>query len=359
MDNSDSDLRLDSDLVCNWCRDFDKKYQKFQFTELQEKENLGNLASKLKRNRRGEYDSLIGLSGGVDSSYVAHLARVMGLNPLCVHFDNGWNSDIAVKNIRNIIDISGFDLITYVIDWPEFRDLQRAFIKAGVIDIEMVTDHAIFASLFKLMRQHGIKTVLSGTNFSTEHGMPSRWLWNKMDLTNIKSIHKMYGEKKLESFPTTNTLKWFMMKYFRLGGNFVEPLNMISYRKDVAIEKITDVFGWVNYGGKHWESRFTKFYQAYVLPKKFKVDKRKSHLSALIRNGEISRECALDEIARPIYSNVDLKIDKAFVLKKLGFSELEFDSIMMSSPKAHDDYLSDKIYIDPLIKIGRVIKRFV
>jgi N-acetyl sugar amidotransferase len=359
MDNSDPDLRLDSDFVCNWCRDFDKKYQKFQFTELQEKENLGYLASKLKRNRRGEYDSIIGLSGGVDSSYVAHLARVMGLNPLCVHFDNGWNSDIAVKNIRNIIDVSGFDLITYVIDWPEFRDLQRAFIKAGVIDIEMVTDHAIFASLFKLMRQHGIKTVLSGTNFSTEHGMPSKWLWNKMDLTNIKSIHKMYGENKLESFPTTNTLKWFMMKYFRLGGNFVEPLNMISYRKDVAIEKITDVFGWVNYGGKHWESRFTKFYQAYVLPKKFKVDKRKSHLSALVRNGEISRECALDEIARPVYSNIDLKIDKAFVLKKLGFSELEFDSIMMSPPKSHDDYLSDNIYIEPLIKMGRVVKRFV
>ena len=355
MDTTDQDIQFDSDGVCNYCHDAEEKLPNYRFSVEQEEENLKNLKAKLKDQQKGEYDSILGLSGGVDSSYVAYLAMKMGLNPLCVHFDNGWNSDIAVKNIRNIIDVTGFDLYTYVIDWPEFRDLQRAFFKAGVIDIEILTDHAIFASLFKLRRKHKISSVLSGTNYATEHGMPHSWSWQKMDLRNIKAIQKRFGDMELKSFPTMSSFFWVLMRQFGIGGTFEEPLNNVNYKKVDAMQTLSVVFDWKYYGGKHYESVFTKFYQAYVLPMKFGVNKRKVHYSDLIRNGEITREEVIAELEKLLYDPQEFERDKTFVLKKLGIPEEEFDLIMAEKPISHDFYPTDQAYMRPLIRLGKAV----
>lgn len=357
MDTTDPDIIFDKDGVCNYCREAEERLPLYKFTKEQEQRNLGILKTRVKKNQRGEFDSILGLSGGVDSSYVAYLAYEMGLTPLCVHFDNGWNSDIAVKNIRNIINKTGFVLYTYVIDWPEFRDLQRAFFKAGVIDIEILTDHAIFASLFKLRRKHKIRTVLSGTNYATEHGMPLKWTWPKMDRRNISTIQRKFGAMRLKSFPTMRTFSWLLMLRFGIGGIFEELLNSVNYSKSCAIETLKKEFDWQYYGGKHYESVFTKFYQAHVLPIKFGVDKRKSHYSSLIRNGEITRADAISALAEPLYDKYDLIRDKAFVLKKLGFTESEFEQMMKEQPVPHNYYPTDQIYIKPLRAIGKAIFR--
>jgi len=351
MDTTDPDIHFDQQGVCNHCHYYDANYRKYIFTPEQAESNLNKWAATIKSEAKGKYDSIIGMSGGVDSSYICYLAKKMGLNPLCVHFDNGWNSKTAVSNIKKIVDSCGFDLETYVISWPEFKDLQRSYIKAGVIDIEMLTDHAIMATMFKLRKEFKLKYILSGTNFKTEHGMPESWIWRKQDLKNIKSIHRLFGTRKLKEFPTMGSLKFLMSLKLGWGGTYVELLNNINYNKEAAMETLKKEFGWEYYGGKHYESVFTKFYQAYILPTKFNVDKRKVHFSALIHNHEISREEALIELSQPIYEPIALINEKDFVLKKLGFTENEFDQLMKEAPKAHTYYGSDEKMIKFLKRI--------
>ena len=353
MDSTDPDLTFDDLGVCHYCREVEKKLDKFRFTKEQESKNLNNLLERINKRKRGKYDAILGLSGGVDSSYVALVAHQLGLNPLCVHFDNGWNSEIAVKNIKKIIEKTGFDLYTSVIDWPEFKDLQRAFFKAGVIDIEMITDHAINATVFKIARKKNIKTVLSGTNFITEYGMPPSWTWGKMDKRQLLSIHKAFGERKLKSFPTMNTFFWLMALRFGVGGIYEEPLNAINYSKNRAMAELKVAFDWEYYGGKHYESVFTKFYQAFILPTKFGVDKRKVHFSCLIRSGEITKLEALEMLDRQEYSKTELRRDKAFVVKKLSFSEEEFNKILQQTPVSHYTYSTDRVYMNVVTKLAK------
>jgi len=291
----------------------------------------------------------------VDSSYLVYLAWKHKLKPLVVHFDNGWNSETAVRNIERMIVKTGFDYQCLVIDWEEFRDLQRSFFRAGVIDIELLTDHAIMATTLRLARKHNIPCVLSGTNHATEYGMPKGWNWFKQDLRNIRDIHRKFGEKKLSTFPRMSLWETLWRLRVIRKPKFLEPLNMMAYRKDEAIRTLEQEFGWQYYGGKHFESVFTKFYQAYVLPKKFGVDKRKVHLSALIRNGEITRDLALAELAKPHYPPEDFERDRDYVLKKLGFSLEEFDKIMAASPIPHDHYASDRKTLDSFIKLKRAL----
>jgi N-acetyl sugar amidotransferase len=360
MDTTDPGITFDSDGVCSHCIQADRELPKYKATPAQEKGNLKSIAETIKRERTGNYDAIIGLSGGVDSSFVTHLAKEMDLNPLIVHFDNGWNSETSVSNIKKLIDKCGFHLETLVINWPEFRDLQRSFFKAGVVDIEILSDHAIMATLFKLRKKHNIRFVLSGANYATEHGMPPSWLWRKQDWANIKSIQKKFGTKPIKEFPKMSTLEFQMMKLFNLGGVYVEPLDRINYSKTRAIDILEKEYGWEYYGGKHYESVFTKFYQAYVLPTKFGYDKRKVHLSALIRNGEISREDAIHELEKPVYDPQELINDRDFILKKLGFSNSEFERIMSEKPKSHLQYGSDEwIFSTWRNSIPRFIKNAV
>jgi len=354
MDTSDPDIQFDAEGVCSHCRQADQLLPLYRLTPKESRRRLDEIATRLKSAGRGKpYDCVLGMSGGVDSSYAAHVAGQLGLRVLVVHFDNGWNSEVAVSNIKKIVQKCNFELYTYVINWPEFRDLQRAFIKASVVDIEMVTDHAIFAAMFRIARERGLKYVLSGTNRATEHGMPRSWLWRKQDLINLKAIHRRFGERKLKTFPTLGSVRWGLYTKLGLGLKYIEILNNLNYRKLDAIETLSREYGWRYYGGKHYESIFTKFYQAHILPLKFDIDKRKVHFSDLIRNGEMTREEVLVELAKPLYEPGELQKDREYVLKKLGFSEQEFIRIMGERPVPHTDYLSDEW----LVRLARWLDR--
>jgi N-acetyl sugar amidotransferase len=356
MDTTDPDIKFNEDGICNYCLEIQAEYGRLKkITSEDEKKYLDSLATKIKKETANdEYNCLIGISGGVDSSYVAYLVSKMDLNPLVVHFDNGWNSELSVQNINNIVNKLNFDLYTYVINWEEFKDLQRAFLKASVIDIEMLTDHAITAAMFKIAKQHKIKYVFSGVNKATEYGMPASWVWAKSDLINIRAIHNKFGERKLKTFPVYGFTK-FLLHRFKSPFKVIMPLNNIRYCKNDAMRILTKELNWQYYGGKHYESVFTKFYQAHILPTKFGVDKRKAHLSALIRNGEISRDEALTELAQPLYDPKELNNDFDYVVKKLNFTESEFKNILRQKPIPHDCYRSDKFFRELVIKTYHIL----
>jgi len=353
MDTSDSEIEFDEKGVCNHCRRREKKVADSPFVRSNASELLETLASKIRAGAKGDYDSIVGLSGGVDSSYTAYIGKkVLGLRPLAVHFDNGWNSELAVRNIENIVKKLGIDLQTYVIDWEEFRDIQRAFFRASVIDIEMITDHAILASMYRLADQHGIKYVLSGSNVATETVMPRSWLHMKADLRNLTAIHRRFGSLKIRSFPTMSI--WGMAYYHYIRGiRSVSLLNYIRYNKHAAMRTLERELGWEYYGGKHYESTFTRFYQAHILPVKFGVDKRRCHLSDLILNGELTRDEALKTLEEPLYRDEELERDKQFVMKKLGFCSEEFENYLRQPPVPHESFPSHARLANSLIGLRR------
>lgn len=350
MDDSDIDIQFDENGVCNHCRSYDNFVQSFRLSEKLKNKDLEKTFARIKdKGRTGEYDCIMGMSGGVDSSYVAFLAKKFGLRPLCVHLDNGWNSEIAVKNIHQIVNQCGFDLYTHVLDWEEFKDLQVSFFKAGVIDLELLTDHAIFGVILQLAKKHKIRTILSGANFSTEHIMPSTWVHRKSDLKNILDIHQKFGSRKLKTFPQVSTIQHVYGMYV-LGYQVIKPLNLMEFNKADAKATLIQEFGWKDYGGKHYESLFTKFYQAHILPKKFNVDKRKAHLSTLICSGQISREEALRELAKPLYPADQLENDFEYVCKKLGLGKEWMLNYLHSPGVPHAKYSSDA-------RVFKILKR--
>lgn len=357
MDTTDQGISFDENGICNHC----KGYAKVALQNLLPKEAastaLAGIVDKIKRDgSKNDYDCIIGLSGGIDSSYLALQAKKLGLRPLAVHFDNGWNSEVSVKNIENIVKKLGFDLHTYVIDWGEFKDLQRSFFKASVVDIEVLTDNAIFTSLYQIARKYKIKYSLEGHNVVTETIMGEGWNYWKFDLKNIKAIQKQFGTLKLKSFPTMGPWK----RLFYQLNKVIEPvflLNYLNYNKNEAMQTLQKELDWKYYGGKHHESVFTKFYQAYVLPTKFNIDKRRAHLSNLICSGQLSRAEALAELEKELYPKAELARDKEYVTKKLCFTLEEFDEIMRQSPKSHLDYPSDWHMYQRVLKVARLLKK--
>ena len=342
MDNiADPNISFDDQGVCNYVHEYRKAEQEGVFGGEEGKNKLEAIVAEIKQKGKGKkYDCLIGVSGGVDSTYVAWLVKQHGLRPLAVHLDNGWNSELAVKNIENIISRLGIDLYTLVINWEEFRDIQLAYLKASVVDIEVVSDHAIFATMYKLAKEQNIGYIISGTNIVTEHIMPPTWLYHKMDFANLKDIHDKFGTVKLKTYPTFDFKKYvYYSAVLRLVP--ISILNYVPYNKHEVKEVIKRELGWKDYGGKHHESIFTKFYQAYILPEKFKIDKRKAHLSTLICSGQISKEEALEELKQPLYPEADLQNDIAYVLKKFGLTRKEFDQIMQLPVVRHDAFKSD------------------
>ena len=357
MNTTDPDITFDAEGICNHCRAWEGLARERSESEASMEFHLQETVRKIRHEGISkEYDCLLGLSGGVDSSFVAYLAGRMGLRPLVVHLDNGWNSELAVENIRQIVERLNFDLYTHVINWEEFCDLQRSFFKASVIDIEILSDHAITAALFNIAREQGIRYILSGSNFATEFGMPKSWVWRKQDLVNIRGIQKRFGTCRIRSFPTFNTWQRGVNALLK-RVRYIRLLDLISYRKEEAMEKLTAELGWRYYGGKHYESIFTKFYQAYVLPEKFGIDKRRAHLSALIRNSEMSRAEGLEALGSPPYDSSEMLTDREYVLKKLEFSEAEFDEIMARPVKAHTDYPTDEIVLRHLGFFIRLYQR--
>jgi N-acetyl sugar amidotransferase len=352
MDASVPGIVFDHNSVCNFCKEHEMKVSMTPFGLGRAEEKLIEIVNELIKNKSGQYDSIVGLSGGVDSSYVAYQAVKLGLRPLAVHFDNGWNSELAVQNIENIVKKLNLDLITFVIDWPEFKDIQRSFFKANVIDIEMVTDHAIFAAMYGIANKHKIKYILSGTNSATESIMPAAWQHFKFDLLNLKAIHKKFGSIPIRNYPTLSVWEMAWNHYVR-GAKSISLLNYIPYRKDEAMRILKEELNWQYYGGKHYESVFTKFYQAYILPEKFGVDKRLIHLSDLIMNGEITRDDALIELDKPRYENTHFENDRDYVCKKLGFSKEEFISYMSTTPVSHFKYPSYAKFAQRLVGVHK------
>lgn len=339
-DTSAVNISFDDSGLCNFCQNYDKLASRFINIPKEELlVQLDVIVSKIKRlGSKSKYDCILGLSGGVDSSYLAYLAKELGLRPLLVHFDNGWNSELAVKNIENIVKILGYDLRTYVFNWEEFKDLQRSYFLSGVVDIEVPTDYLIFAVLNKIASKEGIKYILSGYNYATEFGMPEGWNFkNKFDDKNLRDIHAKFGKVELLDFPRFGRFQRFYYEKV-LGIETVALLNYIDYNKAKVKEVIKNKLSWSDYGGKHFESIFTRFYQGYVLPTKFGIDKRRAHWSALICSGQALREDAIQNLLEPPYSLTSQMEDYEYIIKKLGFTKEEFESMMKSKPVSHYQY---------------------
>jgi N-acetyl sugar amidotransferase len=352
MDTSDSEISFDDEGICNHCKSYQERLNSRIYTQEEREEKLSYLVNKIKSKSLNEdYDCIIGVSGGVDSTYVAYLTKKLGLRPLAIHFDNGWNSELAVSNIEKVLKKLDIDLLTYVIDWEEFRDLQKSFLYASTPDGEIPTDHAINALLFREASKRKIKYIINGMNFATESISVKSWAYGHSDWTYIKDVHRKFGNVKLKNYPFFNL---FLLFYWTFIKNIkvISILNYIDYNKEDVMEIIQNELDWVYYGGKHYESVYTRFFQGYILPKKFGIDKRKGHLSDLIYSKQITREDALIELEKDIYPSSLFNDDFIFVKKKFLLSDQEFDNIMSSPIKSYKDFRNIEGKID-------LLKRFV
>ena len=345
MDTSDSKIIFDSNGVCDHCNTFDKEIKpKWDFSEMGLNQFHKKVLEIKKASKNNEHDCIIGMSGGIDSSYLVYAAKeIFNLNPLVFHVDAGWNSQIAVNNIQRLVDVLDLDLYTEVINWEEMKDLQKSFFKSGVPHIDTPQDHAFFATMYKFALKHNIKYILTGANYSTECiRNPIEWMYYQSDSIQIRDIHNRFGSKKLSSFPLTSILKHkIWLPYFK-GIKVERPLNFIPYKKSEAKKLLIDKFGWQPYPQKHFESRFTKFYESFWLPKRFGYDVRKVQFSSLIMTGQMSRDDALEELKKPTYDVKEIEREIEFICNKLEISREDFDSYINLPKKTYQDYKNQR-----------------
>jgi len=349
MDTSDSKIIFDKKGVCDHCNGYYRDILPNWHTDESGRQALQKIVNKIIKEGSGkDFDCIIGMSGGIDSSYLTYLAKKeLGLRPLVFHVDAGWNSQIAVNNIEKIVDNLGLDLYTEVIDWEEMRDLQLAFFKSGVPHIDSPQDHAIFATMYNYASEHNIKYILTGANFSTECVRnPIEWMYYQSDSTQLKDIHSKFGQRPLVNFPLTNILWHKVYLRYIKGIRVVKPLDYIPYIKEDAVNFLVENFGWQTYPQKHFESRFTKFYEGYWLPKKFGYDTRKVQFSSLILTKQMTREEALEKLSQPSYDENTVAQDIEYIATKLGISVSELQGYMNVPNKSYKDYKSQQnIYL--------------
>ena len=347
----EKDIVFDDNGVCNHCLRYTELVESRMFLGNEGSKKLNELVEKIKKSGKGKkYDCIIGVSGGVDSTYVAYLATKLGLRPLAIHFDNGWNSNLAVENIEKTLSQLNLDLYTHVVDWDEFIDLQLSFLKASVPDGEIPSDHGIDALLWQKASEHGIKYILSGMNFATESLSVPGWAYGHSDWRYIKGIHQKYGSRELSNFPHFGFLKLFYYNFVR-GIRIVSPLNYVDFNKAEVMKFLQQELGWVYYGGKHYESIYTRFYQGYVLPEKFGIDKRVGHLSDLINSGQISRNEAMEELNKTGYDSELLSEDLAYVKKKFRITDSDWDTLMTAPIMNFRDYKNSYSFVQFLRKL--------
>jgi N-acetyl sugar amidotransferase len=342
MDTTHTEIYFDEPGVCNFCHGYDQIVAGRRPSSQALEAQLQGALARIKADGRGrDYDCLLGLSGGVDSSYLAVKCKDWGLRPLLVQMDNGWNTELANHNIHRICETLGFDLHTHVIDWSEFRDLQLSFLRAGVANFEAPSDHGIFACIYRTAADRGIRWILTGVNQATEACAPlpkpgartSSYGYRYGDLVHLKAIHRRFGSRPLRTFPS---LGYFHREWLERSGRIrrFDPLNYMPYIKQSAVRELQERVGWRPYTGKHFESVVTRFHQCYILPVKFGLDKRKLHLSGLIWSGQGTREEALVELSQPACPPAMLAQDREFFMKKMGLTAAALDQLMVEP--AHD-----------------------
>lgn len=345
MDTSDSQITFDNYGICDHCNTFKSKIKPFWSPQSRNSVQMIALVDEVKKSGKGkEFDCLMGMSGGIDSSYLLHkMVTEYGLRPLVFHVDAGWNSQLAVNNIQRVVDKLGLDLYTEVIDWKEMRDLQLSYFKSGVSHIDTPQDHAFFATMYKFAAKHNIKYILTGGNYATECiRNPLEWMWYQSDSIQLRDIHKKFGTVPLKKFPVTNIL-WhkIYLRYVR-GIKLKRPLDFIEYDKEKATQELEKEYSYQRYPQKHFESRFTRFYESYWLPERFGYDTRKVQFSSLILTGQMTREEALEELEKKPYDESTIHQDIEYVATKLGISVEELNSYMTLEKKTHKDYKSQE-----------------
>ncbi|HOK39238.1 MAG TPA: N-acetyl sugar amidotransferase [Bacteroidales bacterium] len=353
MDTTDEDIIFDENGRCNHCKDFEQTLEKIKIQK-QNTDYIDNLIKKVKSKNK-KYDSIVGISGGVDSCYTLYLCVKWGLKPLAVHMDNGWNSEIAVTNVKRIVKKLGVDYISYVLNWEEFREIQKAFLKSSIVDIEMPTDIAIAASLYETAAKNKIKYIISGGNYSAEGILPLTWGYHVLkDLKIYKHIIKKYSDVKIKTVPIVGLRKEIYYKFFK-RIKYLYPLNYIDYNKDEAREFLKIEFDWQDYGGKHHESRITGFWQSYVMPVKYNMDYRRATLSSQIVSGQITRNKALQILENLPYNPEKIEIEKNYIAKKYGISRQELDKYLNLPPKTYKNFPNQKKLIMMMYDLYRSI----
>lgn len=341
MDTSDSKIVFDQNGICDHCNTFYKDIKPYWSPNQKGWLEISKLAKKIRNERKNkEFDCIIGMSGGIDSSYLVYLAKEkLNLRPLVFHVDAGWNSQEAVNNIENIVDKLELDLYTEVIDWEEMKDLQLSFFKSGVPHIDTPQDHAFFATMYKFASKHKVKYIFTGGNYSTECVRnPLEWMYYQSDSTQIKDIHNLFGQIPLKNFPLTNIL-WhkFFLPYFK-GIKVYRPLDLIRYDKEEATQFLVDNFEFQRYSQKHFESRFTRFYESYWLPQKFGFDTRKVQYSSLIITGQMTRDDALKLLKFPAFDPENIKEDFKYIANKLDISVDQLQVFFDKKNNSYRDY---------------------
>lgn len=349
MDSTDSMIVFDEKGICDHCNTFYNHTLPNWHVNEQGQRELHGLVDKIKQGGKGkDFDCIIGMSGGIDSSYLTYLARKqLGLRPLVFHVDAGWNSQEAVNNIEKLVDGLGLDLYTEVIDWEEMRDLQLAFFKSGVSHIDTPQDHAFFATMYKFAEQYKVKYILTGANLSTECVRnPLEWMYYQSDSVQLLDIHRRFGQRPLVKFPVTSILWHKIYLPYVKAIRVARPLNYMTYIKQDAMKLLAEKFGWQPYPQKHFESRFTKFYESYWLPKRFGYDVRKVQYSSLILTKQMTRDEALEKLRQPPYDASTINYDLEYVANKLGISVDELNSYMELPRRTYRDYKSQRQIYD-------------
>jgi N-acetyl sugar amidotransferase len=357
MDTTDSKIYFDEDGVCDHCNTYFRDILPNWHTDEKGDKALKEILKKIKKEGKGkDFDCLMGMSGGIDSSYLLYImVKKYGLRPLVFHVDGGWNSQIAVNNIERLVDGLSLDLYTEVIDWEEMKDLQLAFFKSGVSHIDTPQDHAFFATMYKFASKHNIKYILTGGNYSTECVRnPKEWMYYQSDSIQLKDIHKKHGKSKLKNFPLTKILWHKVYLPYIKGIKLIKPLDFVPYNKDAAMQLLVEKYGYQKYPQKHFESRFTRFYESYWLPVKFGYDTRKVQYSSLILTNQMIREEALKQLSKPAYDTETISQDFEYIATKLGITIEELQSYMDAPNKTYKDYKSQ----ENIYNIGAKVMRF-
>jgi len=366
MDASDTKIRFDENGVCDHCLGFEADVRPNWYPNEEGKHMFAKMVADIKASGKGKpFDCIMGMSGGLDSSYLLHLAVTeFGLRPLVFHVDGGWNTELAVNNIQVIVDKLGLDLYTEVINWEEMRDFQLAFFKSGVPHLDVPQDHAFIATLYHFANKHGIKYILNGGNFATECVRnPKEWLYYGTDMAQLKDIHRQFGTRPLKTYPFSSILFHKVYLRYMRGVRVVKPLNYLPYTKAQATKTLSEIYGWQSYPQKHFESRFTKFYEGYWLPTRFGYDTRRVQYSSLILTGQMTREEALERLRQPAYDPATIDEDFEYIATKLGITPAALRGYHEMPKKTYKDYRNQEWLFDfgakalKALGVERAVKR--